>query len=456
MKKLFCFCFIVLALSACENQENVTPYIPVQDGIATRPLLPGDPNLNANWNWEGSQWTVYFRGANGNVSPAVNTVNPFFNDPVYGNADPAKIDMRASDGWMLVARDFGTPNDAPRIPWIIIYNKYRGLLRVCALKTSELLTTYQSTELSFDNSVTVPDLFLFVDETEQFATTKSGSQEWMVTEFNLQAYDASVHRQARFVMNFREVATHNVNLEGGGTIDGVAQPKPSKKSVSGTVYKVTSHTSKFWDKLPELGERTFKNIVKNIAKNPFAITSAAAGIIDALTGSGKAPTYNISLKADLSLDGTISLTTPRGAVEVYLRNDAVHSNQPRALQSIPWGVMNYSDAAQINQRRLILGPNRDDIRIEVKTPNGFFNNILILNPAISNDVVNIEAGWILKFKNNVVFRPLSQFQSIGFNGLYEVGSPGLSSLPEGVAVRITFANGDFVYNRFPVRYTFSF
>ena len=461
MKKLFYLSFVTLVLFSCENQDNVAPSIPVQDGIATRPLLPGDPNLNPNWSWESDFWVFYFSSPGGSISEPIEKINPFSNDPVYGNAVPSKRDMEASEGWMLVARDFGTPTSAPRIPWIMLYNRYRGLLRVCALRTTEFSTTYQRTNLSFDNSVAAPNLFRFLDESEQFATTYEGSHEWMVSEFNLQAYEPTINQQARLIVSFQEVTVHDVFIEAGGTIDGVAQPKPSKKSAIGDVYKISSYSSKFWDKLPELGNRTFKNIVKTIQKNPFALTSAASGIINGLTSAGKAPTYNISLDVDLSLTGTIKSSTPRGRIEVYLRDDAINSSQPKALQSIPWGVMNYNRKVPLTIEEFFSGggggeegENDQFLMERIRTPSGFFNNLLVINPAISNDIASIEAGWIMNERNNVNFRSLANFKSAGYYSEVQPGTPGSTIRPAGVAVRITYNNGDFVYNRIPVQYTF--
>ena len=465
MKKFLYVPFLVLMLFACQEQEIEAPTIPVQeqeieaptipvqDGIANRPLLPGDPNLDPNWNWESSAWIVHFSNIDGTISSPINIVNPFFNDLIYGNADPSKIDMRAADGWMLVARDFGTPASAPRIPYILLYNRYRGLLRVCAFKTLEIGESFQSTTLSFDNSTTAPPLFRFTGETEQIATTESGNQEWMVTEFNLQGYSVSINQEARFIVTFGGV-THD--FETGGA----AQPRPSSKSAIGTTHKVTSHISKLWDALPELGERTFKDIVKNISKNPFSVLDAAAGVIQGFTSAGKAPTYNLSLEAKFALSGTMVSTSLWGTVPIYLQNNANHSNQPRALRSIPWGVMNYTNSVPLSEK-LVDGCSgteggtsmEDSMRIiclkdRVTTQPGFFDNILIINPTIVSDVATTEAGWILDRQNSVSFAPLSTFRSRGFSRDYEPGGIGK---PVGVGVRITFKNGDVVYNRIPVR-----
>ncbi|MEM6828986.1 MAG: hypothetical protein AAF551_00625, partial [Bacteroidota bacterium] len=314
MKKIIYLFLFLLVCFACQEHESPSPSISVRDAEGSRVLPVGDPNLNANWNWENSQWVVYFTNVLGTIGTA-NTINPFFNDPIFGNADPNQIDMRASDGWMLVARDFGTPTSAPRHPWIMLYNRYRGLMRVCVLRTADLLTSDQNLSLTFDNSVTAPSSFIFTGETEQLANTKTGSLQWMVGEVNLQGYDPSINQQARLRVNIREVAKQNITLNGGITLSGVAQPKPKPLGLSG-LFKIGSYTSKIFEKLPDFGNDKFKDIVKGLTKSQ--LLGAAGGLIKSFSSSGGSPTYNISLEGDISLNGAMTLSTQRGTIEVYL------------------------------------------------------------------------------------------------------------------------------------------
>jgi hypothetical protein len=453
MKKLI-FLLMAVAFFSCKKESITTPpqtpndieEAPPINPSSTRVLLPGDPNLNASWNWEGSEWPVFFTSISGTIGTA-STVNPFYNDQIFGNADPTKMDMRAADGWMLVARDFGTATAAPRQPWIMLYNRFRGILRACVLRTSDLLTSDQNLSLLFDNTVVAPQLFRFTGETEQLAKTKTGSLQWMVGEFNLQGYDAVINQQARLRLIITEVASHSFTLNGGITLDGTAQAQPSKKSVVGTVYKAANHVSKIWDKIAEVGKDVVKIKLAGVAKNPFAVTSAIAGLIETFSSSGKSPAYNIQLKGDVSLEGNMSLSTQRGTIEVYLRTDANNSNLPKALNTIPWGVMNYSASPTVTITTYFVPGIREIDRITRTVQPGFFNNILVINPSIASSVATIEAGWIYPDRDDVQFLPLTTFQSD--LSLEDVPVGGTTAM-RGIAVRLTFANGDVVYNRFPV------
>jgi hypothetical protein len=40
------------------------------------------------------------------------------------------MDMWETDGWLIIQRDFGSADKAPQYPYFVMYNKFRGLLRV--------------------------------------------------------------------------------------------------------------------------------------------------------------------------------------------------------------------------------------------------------------------------------------------------------------------------------------
>ncbi len=421
-----------------------------------RIVHPGDPNLDPNWNWEGSEWIVYFSNDAGFVSQPIPTESPFYNnDPIFSHADPSQIDIRAADGWMLVARDFGTATAAPKNPWIMLYNRYRGLMRVCVLKTAILLSSHQSISLSFDNSVAAPDAFVFTDVTKQIATAETGDQQWIVGEFNLQGYDPVINRQARFRIEVMDAVNYDIKGNGDISLSGKAQPNVKPL---GTIYEVGSIASKLWDKLPDLGKGSvFKVVLGALKKNPFAITAGAAGIIKSFTSSGKSPSYNISLEGTFSLTGTMTLSSPRRTISVYLDNTANNSGQYKALNDIPWGVMNYNEIVKVYYRRTSFPPFSEDspmFELHMYTNNGFFNNVLSINPAIQNEIASIRAGWVYRNVNTTQFTSLSSFQNTRMSQeatvFWDGTGVGTIEFPSHVAIRLEYPNGDVVFNKIPV------
>ncbi len=450
MKKLLYLPALFATLLACREQEQdvITPEVPEPKVVAfptpttslNRLLLPGDPNLDLNWDWEETAWYLYFQNQEGGMSWEVSSINPFYNDGIYGNDDPTRIDIRATDGWMLVARDFGTPTAAPRIPYAVFYNRYRGLLRVCALRTTDSFITHQTTSLSFEDTTVASPLLRFVSETEQMATSKIGPLAWIVSEFNVQGYSASVDQQARFTLHFREEVRYDMHLADGSTIEYVVQPKPSRRSFNLTegTFGISSYSSRRWDLLGEIGGANFKKAISAlgpIQEDPLTLTNAMGGALESFTSAGLGPNYNLSLGARNVLRGMLGSEVYLGTVSIYLNQDVEDANQPKALQTIPWGVMNYTEAVSLYAGQA----NKN----QVSTLPGFFDNILLINPAIANEVATIEAGWILSNVDEVAFAPLRKFKSVGF-----VGS---SNYPIAVGVRLIFNNGDVVYNRVPVQ-----
>ena len=450
MKKLLYLPFFIATLLACREQEQdvVTPEVPEPKVVAfpiptvslNRLLLPGDPNLDLNWDWEESAWYLYFQNDEGGISWEISSINPFYAATIFGHGDPTKIDIRAVNGWMLVARDFGTPTSAPRIPYAVFYNRYRGLLRVCALRTTHSSTPHQTTSLSFEDTTVASPLLRFAGETEQMATSKTGPQDWMVSEFNVQGYDALVERQARFTLHFREEVRYDMHLASGSTIEDVVQPKPSRRSFNLTegTFGISSYSSSRWDLFGELGGANFQKAISAIGpiqEDPLTLTNAVGGALMSFTSAGLGPNYNLSLGAKNVLQGMLGSEVYLGTVSIYLQKDAEDANQPKALQTIPWGVMNYTDAVSLYTDQENKG--------QVSARPGFFDDILLINPAIASDVATVEAGWIFSNVNEVAFAPLRKFKSDGINGS--------SNYPVAVGVRLIFNNGDVVYNRIPVQ-----
>lgn len=445
------------SLEPIDESEFIPPVEVKKKGSTSVRIMPaGDPNLNPNWNWEGSEWTVWFRNLSGTISDAIGTVNPFYDISavsIFGNADPAKIDIRASDGWILVARDFGTPTAAPRSPWIMLYNKYRGLLRVCVYKTSELPDSHQTLTLSFDSSVPAPGLFIFTED-QQIAYSEAPNQQWMVGEFNLQGYDPSIPQQARLQVNIQGVAETLSYQEGGITLTGVAQPKPKPLGIS-NLFDIASYSSKLYDKLPDFGNDTFKNIVKGLTKSE--LLGAAGGLFKSFTSSGKSPMYNISLEGSISLRGTMTQTLPLRSFGVYLRTDANNSGQYKALNDISWGVMSYKRPIEVTTTvgGYYYDPNtgipfRRNSSICIAPLE--LGNVMEYNPSLSSSRSKIEAGFVIHGRDEIQFSPLINFL-FGSANCASIQGSAYPPLVLAMAVRITYQNGDVVYNRIPINNT---
>lgn len=74
--------------------------------------------------------------------------------PFHEFIDPSNKDFHPEDGWELVAKNFGTPQQSVDYPFFVLYNKYTGLMRNFAMIPDRYLQTIQGSvvKMSFTGS----------------------------------------------------------------------------------------------------------------------------------------------------------------------------------------------------------------------------------------------------------------------------------------------------------------
>lgn len=113
---------------------------PVPNSIPVT-IVASDSNLNANWDWRrgdfidrvypDAAYRIFHQTDNGAIVP-VALQAPW----TQANAWSGLLDNRPEDGWILIVRDFGTPtrpitgSRAERPPYFVLYNRYKGMLRI--------------------------------------------------------------------------------------------------------------------------------------------------------------------------------------------------------------------------------------------------------------------------------------------------------------------------------------
>lgn len=121
------------------------------------------------WDWRSTNitnWTAHVRAANNpNQYQDITMPSPFVNNPNLNDntsrferpEDPAEKDFHPEDGWELLVMNFGRPiNDLnnPDNPYFVLYNRYRGLMRVFIyiVETPPTGVTSAQIDISFDKS----------------------------------------------------------------------------------------------------------------------------------------------------------------------------------------------------------------------------------------------------------------------------------------------------------------
>lgn len=475
----------VFSLVSCKKNEAVVekPETPlVSKTKASRPLPAGDENLSPTWDWTQNKWTTYFRNSSGSIG-TVTTLNPFIDgsQKVYGNVNIGKADMTPAQGWMLVSRDFGTTTDANSYPFIILYNKYRGILRVCILRTNDVLSSYQEISLGFAQNSTYPKLFKYAvgDDANtssiQTAITQAGVNEWMIGDFDVSCYDNSFDNYSSFVINLREIAESNISLEGNINLQGTAQPVTSSKT--GPLGQINSIAG-FYSSTAEGISKITKSTASSIQD---LMTSGGAGALlktfyklftGFSGGGGTASVYNINLRGPITLNGKLTTSSPKTSFSVYLKNLSSVSGY-RAVQNIPWGVFSigklqtFSDSEQTITKWVLnpgdLDPSETTVgyyRSVQFQPNFISNSSFTINPAVADAVQSIECVTIeqtddvVDENGNVIESSsgkirttydISSFENLATFQNRIVYLSAKNNYYIAIGIKITFKNGSVVY-----------
>ncbi|EIM75587.1 hypothetical protein A3SI_13153 [Nitritalea halalkaliphila LW7] len=213
MKKLYVLFILLLAFGCSQVEEiaqdkekelNPIDFETVEgQPFGARILEVNDPNSDPSWDWtEVGNWNLFVRPATpGQNAIQVQTTSPFFEQ---GNPlNTVNKDMYPEDGWVLVARDFGTPNNPVQTPFYALYNKYQGRFRIL-FYTNELgASGMVRVGLALNSSGTPKSFLSFNDFSENgpfldvanpdlSLSAITGVQVtggWGSVDFNLSSYD---------------------------------------------------------------------------------------------------------------------------------------------------------------------------------------------------------------------------------------------------------------------------
>ncbi|GGE55335.1 hypothetical protein EV200_102674 [Pedobacter psychrotolerans] len=477
---------LVVIISACKKDQHEVKETALFSRSnsklkSSRPLHAGDPNLDASWDWTQHSWTAYFNNADGSVG-SVTTLNPFIDgaQKVYGNVDVSKADMYPANGWMLVSRDFGTPTEANAYPFLLLYNKYRGVLRVCVLRTYDVLSSYQQITLSYATNSSYPDLveysptippynisYPYVNtknsDYKQTAVTFAGVQEWMIADFDVKKYSQTIDNNTSFNISVSEVAQSDVVVNGNIQLDGTAQPQAGGPDVVGRINNLSNFVTSTNEGLSKVLAIPKANIDDIVSGGSGLLLKTILKIASGFSGGSAGVPYNIKLKGTINQTGFIKLNSPKTSFSVYLKPQA-NSIAYRAVQDITWGVFGIGNISSISDDEQMLytwvtdeygypGEVYDGQTRSISlAPNYITNSNFVINPALANEVASIEMIDIMENagKNgcpctisNSEFLPLAQFQSAA----KQITTWNSSVILLGI--KITFTNGIIVYQTIP-------
>lgn len=353
------------------------------EGSLNRTIEATSVYRNASWDWtDGStSYTLYRQGQSGIVShPGVKV--PFYSGsgPAaddFNTGNDATRDMHPDEGWRLLLRDFGTASSAPTYPYFILYNKYRGTLRIFYYNQrfvgdySYSLVTLGHSDGS--QSTTSGLTFATEDSTymdnydPDFAQSFVGefSSGWNYADFNMAAYDQNVPTDA--IYRFRIIGVSESDVDLSGSIEALIEQQANLGGRSGSPQDWISKgvknfrsVSKGVDWLEEQANASdswYSGALESLLSSPIgdlakvaAPMGAFVGVLRGLVSSNK-PSYPMQFTFRGSLDISGTITQSSTTEDLLMRvPGAQHSGSspPVPLYDKPLGLIGIATRPSLN------------------------------------------------------------------------------------------------------------
>jgi hypothetical protein len=404
------------------NERNlaVTPYTFNWETVDWMPTPPGQSQIPPPWIGQGSIAGTY----------GADIVN----------------DHKAADGWALVYNTFN-PNAPGSLvnPYFMLYNKYRGLLRiyffvttpfvypstyivdglqvVSSSKSSNMLN-YLGTDLVYYG--TNQTLFNQIEPAPLNGSQPLASNKWYMLQYEI-AYDPNMSTygyqdiQLSWFMNFNSVSTISLGGTATGTIktatgaQSSALPSALQKggqvlgtsalSIIGAGAVQSAQIDTTGKNNMGLSPSIFKAVLKGVTGAVSAATGGIAGAIvnifsAVIGGSSNSPTVNLDLNASINLSGTQTTagSFPSSPTSVYVPGTVITQAAQNyiPLYNSTLGVFYLSSPPQI-----ICKHSTDNTQITTTTYSLTASEIsgtnLIFNPAVTGaaKIQNIKEEIVL-------------------------------------------------------------
>jgi predicted small lipoprotein YifL len=449
---------------------------------ASRYLPPSDPNLDPTWDWTTPVNNVP-NGYQVVFNPAATTTTTNVQLPFNSSGHPLSDalshltkDMYPEDGWMLVYRDFGTPGAAiqPKLPFFVLYNKYRGKLRVMVYNGTGVSYSAYRMSLSFRSTSPKGALLTFTSNSqttlenynklnpndnlqyERFLGAATASQGWFYGDFTLFGYDPSLSPDAIMHLDITNIDITKLHLASTkfSLNEVLRDNSPGGADVSKGV--------KFFDNVESIRKAASElsstsNVLKKLADSkalsvvPFL--GPALGIIGLFIGGQDVAAPREPMQFNGALEMTGDAQTERPFWEEDFALSPGKTNTPevyRPVQAIPWGVFNLDNRPTYHVTQDNSGCEYDpwfgstlcwdSYSIGLDNPVTYK-----FNPAVGMTLTKVE----LRTDQMPDFVSLADFNQYGFSYFYDQRGVYSSSIPQRIYLKLTFHINNPVRNSDP-------
>lgn len=427
LKILFSTPLFILLFASCQK-DALDEYI--SDSVPKTRAIP-----TLSFDWENADWMPTPPGQSRIPSPWMGAGSIL---PEYG-ADITN-DRYKTDGWELLYNTFD-PNAPGELinPYFVLYNKYRGLIRIYLYLTTEFVapSSYLLETISIDtNNPTSMLRFLgkdIIDATESptsytqvegrldNGSSPLASRKWYMMQYEL-AYDPNIssynpnYMYLSWNINYCNIAGINLGGEQVGTIAGtigVADASTTLQTVKSETTNITSTVGSgvlsgigvnFLDKnaIGENGDNKL-GLPKTVFKEIFSgIKSAlsgsvqdlpkalAKGILNIIFGSTTTQPIpvNLQFKTQITMEGTLAEqgAFPSAPFTFWIPGINVSSSMPGyiPLYNKSLGVLNITQEPYLSPSftRLLVDEINQiyDVYAIYRIPD--FSQLLIINPEV--------------------------------------------------------------------------
>ncbi|BDU74572.1 hypothetical protein [Mesoterricola silvestris] len=394
-------------------------------GQVVRAMAADDPNLDPRWDWRPEQAVELAFSVHGEAPTPIKANVPFHTpgNRLYTKAEP---DMNPEDGWILVHRDFGTPQQALPFPLFTLYNRFRGIFRVMLYNALDRSDSLYIGELSFvDGGASAANAiacFTFQDPERCFLDSYAPADvqrstcvmfkagDWAVFDYHMLGYDpALANRDPVLLFKLIGIEKTSIDLQGGGGLSLLQTLNNQDLSISGSSAHPTGRLTVGLENglrqyrsvtnwYEELASEKHKGkpwqppvqaFIKSGVGSFFPYAMAVAGFVEAWFGGANtaSPWEPLAFKGeyDLKLKGGLERALPLWAHAFYMNPGKPSNRAQRPVQAVPWGIFNFPTAPTV---KVTPGGSSGRFLVTLAKDPG-----ILVNPEAGLDVTSIKVAF---------------------------------------------------------------
>lgn len=451
--KRFYTLFLIFGLLLCscsESSEQPVGPEPPEPDPQTAGCVGIYPVPSATFDWERADWMP--------TPPGQSRIsNPWIGAGALGYELDVLNDRKASDGWVLLYSTFDANASAPlENPYFILYNKYRGIMRIVLYLTSPIIgysAGYFEECLSVPSGSNTPVLnFMDNDivdgDAKPVAQTRLHSYripigasslayyKWYWFQYEL-AYDPAVAEMSQDKARFDWRLTH-YNVDGvslGGSepvplngVFGAATEGPGVSLVNlfrtegeGAYSAIGRKAVADFAENGDTGENwlgmaddVFKALVADLnaaaESSPDDFADRDISILNGVFGGSGDRTLpvNLTLRTPLQLNGPAVSSGPssRGAALMQLPGVSAPESGLVPLYDKPLGVCNISGRPPLELTCRTLKGKKTTYALDMPAQLADYSSYLVINPAVAEiaDVTVAKQDLVVREKGSSAVR----------------------------------------------------